>query len=198
MTDFSTFLHITHFAPHLSRGEFSLCDRFSSHFSCGETSPHYNLSYVKLSPHDRFFLHKHRLRCLWQISGMDHHAHAKIQSSQNMSALKSIDETREVWCFGGEKLKLLHICLLCLDCWSRNSPYSRIPMQSSLWRNMKYNKLFFLCLFFSQLQVWHGGNLSPIQTGGKVFGFLAAATRGNTKISFLMKRHPQNICQSIL
>ena len=55
MTDFSTFLRITHFAPNLSCGELSLCDRFSSHFSCGETSPHDNLSYGKISPHDRFF-----------------------------------------------------------------------------------------------------------------------------------------------
>ena len=70
MTDFSTFLHITHFAPHLSCGELSLCDRFSSHFSCGETSPHDNLSYGKFSPHDKFFLHNHRLWWLWQISGM--------------------------------------------------------------------------------------------------------------------------------
>ena len=29
MTDFSTFLRITHFAPNLSCGELSLCDRFS-------------------------------------------------------------------------------------------------------------------------------------------------------------------------
>ena len=67
------FLHIspqTHFAPNLSCEEFSLCDRFSSHFSCGETSPHDNLSYRKISPHDRFFLHKHRLWCLRQISGL--------------------------------------------------------------------------------------------------------------------------------
>ena len=58
-TDIATickgFLHITHFAPHLSCGEFSLCDRFSSHFTCGETSPHDNLSYGKFSPHDKFF-----------------------------------------------------------------------------------------------------------------------------------------------
>ena len=73
MTDFSTFLHITHFAPHLSCGELSLCDRFSSHFSCGETSPHDNLSYGKFSPHDKFFLHNHRLWCVWQISGMGLH-----------------------------------------------------------------------------------------------------------------------------
>ena len=70
MTDFSTFLCITHFAPHLSCGELSLCDRFFSHFSRGETSLHDNLSYGKISPHDRFFLHKHCLWCLWQISGM--------------------------------------------------------------------------------------------------------------------------------
>ena len=61
LTDFSTFLHKTHFALHLSRGVFCLCDRSSSHFSCGEISPHYHLSYGKISPHDRFFLHKHRL-----------------------------------------------------------------------------------------------------------------------------------------
>ena len=51
-------------------------DRFSSHFSCGETSPQDNgktspnVIYGKMSPHDRYFLHKHRLWCLWQISGM--------------------------------------------------------------------------------------------------------------------------------
>ena len=59
-----TFLHdrflyifplITYFAPHLSWGELSICDRFSSHFSCGETSPHDNLSHGNNSPHDRFF-----------------------------------------------------------------------------------------------------------------------------------------------
>ena len=49
VTDFSTFLCITHFAPNLSCGELSLCDRFSSHFSCGDTSPHDNLSYAKIS-----------------------------------------------------------------------------------------------------------------------------------------------------
>ena len=30
-------------------------------------SPHDNLSYGKISPYDRLFLHKHRLWCLWQI-----------------------------------------------------------------------------------------------------------------------------------
>ena len=54
-THFSTFLHITHFAPHLSCGELSLCDRFPSHFSCGENAPHDNLSDGQISPHDRFF-----------------------------------------------------------------------------------------------------------------------------------------------
>ena len=33
-------------------------------------SPHDNVSYGKISQHDKNLLHKHRLWCLWQISGM--------------------------------------------------------------------------------------------------------------------------------
>ena len=92
MTDFSTFLHITHFAPHLSCGELSLCDRFSSHFSCGETSPHDNLSYGKFSPHDKFFLHNHRLWCVWQISGMKNHQnHQNCWNCQNFKFHASLE-----------------------------------------------------------------------------------------------------------
>ena len=71
-------LHVTDFTPHFSTWhDFSLylpCRDISptEYLSCGETSPHDNLSYGKFSPHDKFFLHKHRLWCLWQISGMVH------------------------------------------------------------------------------------------------------------------------------
>ena len=69
-------LHVTDFTPHFSTWhDFSLylpCRDISptEYLSCGGTSPHDNLSYGKFSPHDNFFLHKHRLWCLWQISGM--------------------------------------------------------------------------------------------------------------------------------
>ena len=67
---FSTWQISPHFAPHLSCGDFFLCDIFSSYFSCGDTSPHDNFSYGNFFPHDNFFLHKHRWWCWWQISGM--------------------------------------------------------------------------------------------------------------------------------
>ena len=64
----------------------------------------------------------------------DHHAidisiNAKSQRSQNMSALESINETREVWCFGGEKLKLLPSCSAMTA--DQEYHHSRIPMQPS-------------------------------------------------------------------
>ena len=103
----------------------------------------------------------------------DHHAidisiNAKSQRSQNMSALESINETREVWCFGGEKLKLLHVCLAALP-WLLIKNITIVGFQCK--RDMKYKQIqfFFLSFFFSQLQVWHGGNLSPIQTEGREF-----------------------------
>ena len=70
MTDFSTFLHKTTFCSTFVMWRTFSMYIFSSHFSCGESSPHENLSYGIISPHDRFFLHKHRLWCWWQISGM--------------------------------------------------------------------------------------------------------------------------------
>ena len=44
-------------------GELSLYETLSSNFSCGELSPHENLAYGKISPHDRFVLHQHRWWC---------------------------------------------------------------------------------------------------------------------------------------